>query len=91
MGSLIPHSDPRLGEFILLFEITLSVPYLTHGAGSIDSHESEVNVASDFMALYTTRQKYRRPDISLLDSADGQVFGIDGWPPNFFLTPLCLY
>ncbi|KAF3391336.1 Phosphatidylinositol 4-kinase STT4 [Penicillium rolfsii] len=46
--------------------------------GSIDSHESEVNVASDFMALYTTRQKYRRPDISLLDTANGLDFGIGG-------------
>ncbi|KAJ5664754.1 hypothetical protein N7462_011567 [Penicillium macrosclerotiorum] len=62
MGSLIPHSDPRLG--------------------SIDSHESGVNIASDFMALYTTRQKYRRPDISLLDTPDGQVIGIDSRNPE---------
>lgn len=61
-----------------LIEITLSFPCLTYKPGAIDSHESEVNVASDFMALYTTRQKYRRPDISLLDSADGQVLGIGG-------------
>jgi phosphatidylinositol 4-kinase len=58
--------------------MTLLIPCLTFGEGSIDSHDSEVNVASDFMALYTTRQKYRRPDISLLNSADGQVLGIGG-------------
>lgn len=58
------------------------IPFSDPRLGAIDSHESEVNVASDFMALYTTRQKYRRPDISLLDSADGQVLGIGGRKPE---------
>ena len=38
----------------------------------------EANVASDFMALYTTRQKYRRPYISPLDNLEGEISLIDG-------------
>ncbi|KAJ5899829.1 hypothetical protein N7495_004573 [Penicillium taxi] len=39
--------------------------------GSIDGYNGEVNIASDFMALYTTRQKYRRADLSSLDAPYG--------------------
>lgn len=68
MGSLIPHSDPRLG--------------------SIENHDgSELNVASDFMALYTTRQTYRRPEASLLDGSFGDVFGNLGRKPSANIPP----
>ncbi|KAI2785842.1 hypothetical protein POX_h09604 [Penicillium oxalicum] len=58
--------------------IPLSDPRL----GSIDIHESEANIASDFMALYTARQKYRRPDDSSLDHQTGQLSVISGLSSN---------
>ncbi|KAJ5217499.1 uncharacterized protein N7469_011124 [Penicillium citrinum] len=43
------------------------IPQSDPKLGSLDVHDSsDVNLASDFMALYTTRQKYRRPDLRLL-------------------------
>lgn len=59
------------------------IPQSDPRLGSIDSHDaSEINVASDFMALYTTRQKYRRPDVSLLDGSTGDIFGNIGLKPS---------
>lgn len=54
--------------------------------GSIDAQDvSEVNVASDFMALYTTRQKYRRPDITLFDGSGGLNVNAGLQPSRFLL------
>lgn len=53
--------------------------HLTCRVGSIDGSESaDVNVASDFMALYTTRQKYRRPDMPPVNGFEREVFGNQG-------------
>lgn len=36
--------------------------------GSIENYGSnKIDVASDFVAQYTTRQQYRNPDVSALD------------------------
>lgn len=40
------------------------IPQSDPRLGSIEGYNaSDVNIASDFMALYTTRQKYRRPEM----------------------------
>ncbi|KAJ5730120.1 uncharacterized protein N7483_004628 [Penicillium malachiteum] len=40
------------------------IPQSDPRLGSIEGcNASDVNIASDFMALYTTRQKYRRPEV----------------------------
>lgn len=62
MGSLIARSDQRLGKSSYGHK-----PFLinTPPLGSIDSHgEPLVNVASDFVAQYTTRQEYRYMEAS---------------------------
>jgi phosphatidylinositol 4-kinase len=52
------------------------IPQSDPRLGSIDSHESsDVNIASDFMALYTSRQKYRRPDMSPGEGVSSLNFG----------------
>lgn len=51
------------------------IPQSDPRLGSIDGYgSSEFNVASDFMALYTTRQKYRRPDMPALEGLDGRGY-----------------
>jgi hypothetical protein len=55
------------------------IPQSDPRLGSINGYgNSDFNVASDFMALYTTRQKYRRPEIPSLggfkeDNCSGYV------------------
>jgi phosphatidylinositol 4-kinase len=52
------------------------IPQSDPRLGSIESYDtSEINVASDFMALYTTRQKYRRPEATLLYGSGEDIFG----------------
>ncbi|KAJ5114569.1 hypothetical protein NUU61_000328 [Penicillium alfredii] len=59
------------------------IPQTDPRLGSIDGSESaDVNVASDFMALYTTRQKYRRPDMPPVNGLEGEVFGNQAWRPK---------
>ncbi|KAJ5232588.1 hypothetical protein N7468_005544, partial [Penicillium chermesinum] len=49
------------------------IPQTDPRLGSIEGYNSnDVNVASDFMALYTTRQKYRRQDMSLSDIPENE-------------------
>jgi phosphatidylinositol 4-kinase len=51
------------------------IPQSDPRLGSIDGYGiTEFNVTSDFMALYTTRQKYRRPDMPDLDGLDGRGY-----------------
>ncbi|KAJ5780857.1 Phosphatidylinositol Kinase [Penicillium paradoxum] len=51
------------------------IPQSDPRLGSIDGYGStQFNVASDFMALYTTRQKYRRPDMPSLGGLDGESY-----------------
>ncbi|KAJ5193019.1 hypothetical protein N7449_009161 [Penicillium cf. viridicatum] len=48
------------------------IPQSDPRLGSINGYgSSDFNVASDFMALYTTRQKYRRPEIPSLGGLKG--------------------
>ncbi|CAL5867762.1 uncharacterized protein PFLUO_LOCUS1982 [Penicillium psychrofluorescens] len=51
------------------------IPQSDPRLGSIDHDSTDVNVASDFMALYTTRQKYRRPDMSPGEGPPSLNFG----------------
>ncbi|CAG8926308.1 unnamed protein product [Penicillium salamii] len=56
-------------------EMGTLIPQSDPRLGSIDAHgNNDFNVASDFMALYTTRQKYRRPDMPALDGLDGRGY-----------------
>jgi phosphatidylinositol 4-kinase len=72
MGSLIPQNDHRLGKYTLpIYSITFNQILL----GSIESlGVTRVNVASNFIAQHTARQKYRRtgqcPVWSTSDDAD---------------------
>lgn len=64
------------------------IPQSDPRLGSIDNHDAnELNVASDFMALYTTRQKYRRPEASLLDGPGSDIFGSVGRKPSADVPP----
>lgn len=61
MGSAIPSSDQRLGKLKALISYSPRHHVLTKfSLGSIEcNNNSIVNVASDFIAQYTTRQEYR--------------------------------
>lgn len=49
------------------------IPQTDPRLGSIEGYNAnDVNVASDFMALYTTRQKYRRQDVSSSDIPENE-------------------
>jgi phosphatidylinositol 4-kinase len=63
------------------------IPQSDPRLGSIDAHRSsEINVASDFMALYTTRQKYRRPDMPAMNGSNGEIYRqYDQKPPASLL------
>lgn len=51
------------------------IPQSDPRLGSIDGYGgNQFNVASDFIALYTTRQKYRRPDIPSLIGLDEEAY-----------------
>lgn len=64
------------------------IPQSDPRLGSLGSHDSsDVNLASDFMALYTTRQKYRRPDLRLLHGPNDDIFGTSGHLPEPEITP----
>lgn len=64
------------------------IPQSDPRLGSIDNYDAaELNVASDFMALYTTRQKYRRPEASLLDGPASDIFGGLGRKPSAHIPP----
>jgi phosphatidylinositol 4-kinase len=64
------------------------IPQSDPRLSSLDSHDSsDVNLASDFMALYTTRQKYRRPDMRLLHGPNYDLFGTSGHPPEAEMSP----
>lgn len=64
MGSLIPRTDQRLGmRKPPGYQSAITKQYLTiRDPGTIESYgANKVDVASDFIAQYTTRQKYRYP------------------------------
>ncbi|OGE54236.1 hypothetical protein PENARI_c006G05685 [Penicillium arizonense] len=64
------------------------IPQSDPRLGSIDVHgSSEINIASDFMALYTTRQKYRRPDMPSINGLDGEVYRDYDQNPRARLLP----
>jgi phosphatidylinositol 4-kinase len=64
------------------------IPQSDPRLGSIESYDtSEINVASDFMALYTTRQKYRRPEATLLNGSGEDIFGTVGRKPSADIPP----
>lgn len=47
--------------------------------GSIENYGiSGINVASDFVAQYTARQKYRSPIVPTLDNSEWNITGEDG-------------
>ena len=49
------------------------------GLGSIENYGiSKINVASDFVAQYTARQKYRSPTVPTLDNSEWNIIGEDG-------------
>lgn len=49
------------------------------GLGSIENYGiSKINVASDFVAQYTARQKYRSPIVPTLDNSEWNIIGEDG-------------
>ncbi|OQD76940.1 hypothetical protein PENDEC_c003G05071 [Penicillium decumbens] len=59
------------------------IPQSDPRLGSIQGNDaSEINIASDFMALYTTRQKYRRPEATSLDGSGEDIFGTVGRQPS---------
>ncbi|CAG8894836.1 unnamed protein product [Penicillium nalgiovense] len=64
------------------------IPQSDPRLGSIDGYGgSDFNVASDFMALYTTRQKYRRPDMSTLGGLGGNIYNVYVEQPRVNLLP----
>jgi phosphatidylinositol 4-kinase len=64
------------------------IPQSDPRLGSIDIHgSSEINIASDFMALYTTRQKYRRPDMPAINGLDGEIYRGYDQNPHARLLP----
>ncbi|KAJ5566247.1 hypothetical protein N7535_007885 [Penicillium sp. DV-2018c] len=64
------------------------IPQSDPRLGSIDGYgSSRFNAASDFMALYTTRQKYRRPDMPSLGALDGESYGGYADRPRINLLP----
>ena len=64
------------------------IPQSDPRLGSIEGYDAnEINVASDFMALYTTRQKYRRPEATLLDGSGEDIFGTIGRKPSADIPP----
>ncbi|KAJ5591779.1 uncharacterized protein N7459_002148, partial [Penicillium hispanicum] len=73
------HGHVAMGRSFAL-EMGTVIPQSDPRLGSIDGYDGkEVNVASDFMALYTTRQKYRRSDIS---PSGGEFYLTDGCKPQ---------
>jgi phosphatidylinositol 4-kinase len=68
MGSKIPGGDQRLG---MLTE-TFNLHSHANISDSIDNHGNMlVNVSSDFIAQYTTRQEYRYSEKSAVSDRDG--------------------
>ncbi|KAJ5097583.1 hypothetical protein N7456_008304 [Penicillium angulare] len=54
------------------------IPQSDPRLGSIEGYNaSDVNIASDFMALYTTRQKYRRPEASSSKAPSNEFYLTD--------------
>ncbi|EEH47921.2 1-phosphatidylinositol 4-kinase STT4 [Paracoccidioides brasiliensis Pb18] len=73
-------------------ELGSSIPSSDQRLGSIDSHNNSiVNVASDFIAQYTTRQEYRYSEAPPLNHKDrehpnDQVSKVDLTSPNYVNT-----